>query len=80
MKRIVHENQLRSSIGNGESLIGITGERMCFTCCDCGLAHDIWPSYDPRERRIALLMKRNEGETNKARRRLKRNKEGIFKR
>ena len=80
MKRVVHESEVRSSIGNGESLIGITGERMCFSCCDCGLAHDIWPTYDAQERRVALLMKRNEKETKICRRRLKRNKEGIFRR
>ena len=66
-ERIVQDKRLRTSMSNGESLITKVGECVLFTCCDCGLTHDIWPSYDPQARMVSLLMKRNDNETKKAR-------------
>lgn len=69
----------RGLLTDGESIIVGTGARIEFTCCDCGLVHSIWPSYDAVSRFVALMLVRDEDRTRVARRKMRRKKEGVFK-
>ena len=73
-------NDPRSIVSDGESIIVPVGHHVDLRCCDCGLVHDIWPSYDPSKRMISIMFVRNDEKTKKVRMRKRRRKEGIFKR
>ena len=72
-------SELRSVVSDGESIIVPAGHHIPLTCCDCGLVHDLWPSYDPRSRLVSMMFVRNDEATKKARRKKRRKKEGVFK-
>lgn len=74
------KNYPRSSLVDGESCIGPVGQHQILTCCDCGLAHSIWPSYDAQTQQVSIMFVRNNKETKIARRKLRRKREGVFKR
>ena len=73
-------NTSRSSLADGESCIGPVGCHQQLSCCDCGLVHNIWPSYDPQTKQVSIMFVRDEKETKVARRSLRRKKAGVFKR
>lgn len=68
----------RSILSDGEASIAATGVIHQITCCDCGLVHDVVASYDPQARMVALVFARRDVETKKARRSMKRKKQGIW--
>ena len=70
----------RDTLVDGESVIGKVGVHKVLICCDCGLVHDIWPSYDPSTRQISIMFVRDNERTKKQRRRLLAKRVGAFKR
>ena len=73
-------NTERSHLVDGESIITPTGVHRRLVCCDCGLVHDIWPSYDPEAQQVSIMIVRNDEETKPQRTRLRRKRAGVFKR
>ena len=73
-------NDERNHLVDGESVIGPPGVHQRLVCCDCGLVHDIWPSYDPRAKQVSIMFVRNNEETKPERTRLRRKRAGVFKR
>ena len=69
----------RSNLVDGESIIGPPGVHQKFVCCDCGLVHDLWPSYDPTTIQVSIMFVRNDKDTKPERTRLRRNRIGVFK-
>lgn len=69
---------LRSTLWDGESIIVSAGDHVELVCCDCALVHDVFPSYDPNNRKIALMFLRNDEKTKPKRRKKRRKKEGVF--
>ena len=69
----------REVVSDGESIIVPAGHHVVLQCCDCGLVHDIWPSYDAQRRRVSIMFVRNNEETKLAQRKMKRNRTGVFK-
>ena len=70
----------RSHLVDGECAIVPVGKHHQLSCCDCGLVHDIWPSYDPIVKMVSIMFVRNSKTTQSERARLKRNRTGVFKR
>ena len=70
----------RNIVSDGESIIVPPGHHVGLICCDCGLVHDIWPSYDAQRRMISIMFVRDDDETKAARKKKRRKREGIFKR
>ena len=70
----------RSILSDGECIIVGAGKHISLRCCDCGLVHDVWPSYDADKRMVSIMFVRDDDETKKVRRPLRRKGEGIFKR
>lgn len=73
-------NVPRSSLVDGESVIGPVGKHISLICCDCGLAHSIWPSYDPDTKQISIMFVRDNKATKVPRQKLKRKRLGVFNR
>lgn len=73
-------NDERNRLIDGESIIGPPGGHRRLVCCDCGLVHDIWPSYDPDVQQVSIMIVRNDEETKPERNRLRRKRAGVFKR
>ena len=70
----------RSTLIDGESVIGRVGEHKVLICCDCGLVHDIWPSYDPSTKQVSIMFVRDSKETKVHRSKLLAKRAGAFKR
>lgn len=68
----------REILRDGEAVIVDAGEIHGLMCCDCGLVHDIIASYNSQSRLVAIIFARREKATKKARRSLKRKKQGIW--
>jgi len=70
----------RETLRDGESVIISAGKYTEIGCCDCGLVHDVMVSYDPLRRLVSMTFERNAESTKKDRSRIKRRREGVFKR
>ena len=70
----------RDILSDGECIIVGAGKHVVLRCCDCGLVHDVWPSYDARNRMVSIMFVRDNEDTNKARRAMRRRGDGMFKR
>ena len=57
---------------DGESIIVAAGHRVEIECCDCGLVHTTWASYDPQSYMVSITTFRNEELTKKAHRKIQR--------
>ena len=68
----------RSVHMNGESLIVKAGYRFDEVCCDCGLTHMTWVSYDPQIGMVSITSIRDEEKTKKNRKKLKKQKKERF--
>jgi hypothetical protein len=64
---------------DGESIIVPAGAHVSMICCDCGLVHNVWPSYDPVTRQVSMMFVRNTDDTKVERRKMRRKKQGVFK-
>ena len=70
----------RETLRDGESIIISAGKYTEVGCCDCGLVHNVTVSYDPGNRLMSMTFERNAESTKKDRSRIKRRREGVFKR
>lgn len=70
----------RYSTYSGEGSIQSVGTKFSLICCDCGLTHEHVITYDPTNQLTCISSKRNNEDTKKHRRSMKRRKEGVFKR
>ncbi len=64
----------RNIYRDGESMIIGAGHRMEIVCCDCGLTHTTWASYDPQTTMVSITTFRNEELTKKEKRKIARKK------
>ena len=64
----------RDMYRDGESIIVKCGHNLDIECCDCGLVHTTWASYDPQNGLVSITSRRNEELTKKAHRRINRRK------
>jgi len=70
----------RETLRDGESVIISAGKYTEIGCCDCGLVHDVMVSYDPLRSLVSMTFNRNSETTKTDRSRMKRRREGVFKR
>ena len=70
----------RETLRDGESIIISAGKYTEVGCCDCGLVHNVTVSYDPGNRLVSMTFERNSESTKTGRTRMKRRREGVFKR
>jgi len=64
----------RNHYRDGESIIVKCGHRVEIVCCDCGLTHTTWASYDPQNGLVSITTFRNEELTKKEKRKIARKK------
>ena len=67
-------DNLRSQAFDGESIITRAGAHIEIVCCDCGLVHDVWNSYDPTKRMTSLMFVRNNERSKEVRKERKKKK------